>query len=156
MEEYVRWNQPRDQLSFNYAAWKLSKSLLKSEDAFLRIGITHDNLLKRRRHSQRTQKREYVTTERCDELKVYSEECYHASKCKACTHEKKRVALVVRSGMLYVNMLLFVCLLACLFACLILFVCLLACLFVCLVFIFLLVCLCVCLCLSRLSSCVCV
>ena len=93
MEEYVRWNQPRDQLSFNYAAWKLSKSLLKSEDAFLHIGITHDNLLKRRRHSQRTQKREYVTTERCDELKVYSEECYHASKCKACTHEKKKSCL---------------------------------------------------------------
>lgn len=97
MEEYVRWNQPRDQLSFNYAAWKLSKSLLKSEDAFLRIGITHDTLLKRRRHSQRTQKREFVTTERCDELKIYSEECYHASKCKACTHEKNTVALVVGS-----------------------------------------------------------
>ncbi len=88
MEEYVHWNQPRDQLSFNYAAWKLSKSLLKSEDRFLRIGITHDGLLKRRRHSQRTQKRQYVTTERCDELKIYSEECRHASKCKACTHEK--------------------------------------------------------------------
>ena len=36
------WDQPRDQLSFNYAMWKLSKFINMREEDFLRVGVKLD------------------------------------------------------------------------------------------------------------------
>ena len=84
MAEYLRWDQPRDQLSFNYAMWKLSKCINMREEDFLRVGVKLANVVKRTHNQYHGQKRERYRAQKCGEVDQYSKQCGRDPQCKPC------------------------------------------------------------------------
>ena len=84
MAEYLRWDQPRDQLSFNYAIWKLSKCINMREEDFLRVGVQLANVVARTINPYHGAKRETYSTEKCGQVKNYSNQCGKDPQCKPC------------------------------------------------------------------------
>ena len=84
MAEYLRWDQPRDQLSFNYAMWKLSKCINMREEDFLRVGVELANVVERTRNPHHGKKRERFSTDKCAQIKNYSKQCDRDPQCKPC------------------------------------------------------------------------
>ena len=84
MAEYLRWDQPRDQLSFNYAMWKLSKCINMREEDFLRVGVGLANVVVRTKNPHHGRERERYSTPKCVHVKNYSNQCDRDHQCKPC------------------------------------------------------------------------
>ena len=87
MAEYLRWDHPRDQLSFNYAMWKLSQCINQKEEDFLRIGVQLAiKIVKRFKnpyHGKKV-KREMYGSKQCPEIRNYTNECNKTAECRQC------------------------------------------------------------------------
>ena len=87
MAEYLRWDHPRDQLSFNYAMWKLSQCINQKEEDFLRIGVQLAiKIVKRFKNPYhgKKMKREMYGSKRCPEIRTYTNECNKTAECRQC------------------------------------------------------------------------
>ena len=97
MAEYLRWDQPRDQLSFNYAMWKLSQCINQKEGDFLRIGVQLVNVVGRTNNPHHGKKREKYGTEKCVEVEKYAAKCRRDPQCKACKPLAANVSVANKS-----------------------------------------------------------
>ena len=78
------WDQPRDQLSFNYATWKLSKCINMREEDFLRVGVELADVVVRVSNPYHGKKREKYGKDKCGQLVKYTNQCDKDPQCKPC------------------------------------------------------------------------
>ena len=84
MAEYLLWDQPRDQLSFNYAMFKLSKCINMREEDFVRVGVELANVVVRTDNPHHGKKRERYSKKKCPEMKTYTDKCGQIRECRQC------------------------------------------------------------------------
>ena len=84
MAEYLRWDQPRDRLSFNYAMWKLSKCINMTEEDFLRVGVELADVVVRASNPHHGKTQERYSAEKCRQIKSYANQCGKDPQCKLC------------------------------------------------------------------------